>query len=237
MAPPARLAVRPDPARPGGRGAALRAGDLRGPEGLPSRRRLDLDVPARRERRAHAALGRAGSRCPSCRASTSSTRCAQLIAVDADWVPTAPETSLYLRPFMFAKEAFLGVRPAKKVAYYLIASPAGAYFHGGVQPVSIWLSDELRPRRQGRHGCGEDRRQLRVEPAAAGRGGRARLPAGAVPRRGQVPRGARRHERRARLQGRHARHARVRLDPRGHHARLGAAARGGPRPHGRAAAR
>lgn len=64
----------------------------------------------------------------------------QLIAVDADWVPSAPETSLYLRPFMFAKEAFLGVRPAHKVAYYLIASPAGAYFHGGITPVSIWLS-------------------------------------------------------------------------------------------------
>lgn len=64
----------------------------------------------------------------------------QLVAVDGAWVPSAPETSLYLRPFMFAKEAFLGVRPAKKVAYYLIASPAGAYFPGGVQPVNIWLS-------------------------------------------------------------------------------------------------
>src|SRR3546814_13856162 len=64
----------------------------------------------------------------------------QLIAVDADWVPSAPETSLYLRPFMFAKEAFLGVRPAEKVAYNVIGSPAGAYFHGGVAPVSIWLS-------------------------------------------------------------------------------------------------
>jgi branched-chain amino acid aminotransferase len=64
----------------------------------------------------------------------------QLMAVDADWVPSAPETSLYLRPFMFAKEAFLGVRPAKKVNYYLIASPAGAYFSGGVSPVNIWLS-------------------------------------------------------------------------------------------------
>jgi len=66
----------------------------------------------------------------------------QLMALDADWVPSAPETSLYLRPFMFAKEAFLGVRAAEKVAYYLIASPAGAYFPGGVQPVSIWLSTE-----------------------------------------------------------------------------------------------
>ena len=76
----------------------------------------------------------------------------QLIAVDADWVPTAPETSLYFRPFMFAKEAFLGVRPAAKVEYYLIASPAGAYFTGGVTPVSIWLSTEYA--RAGRGGTG-----------------------------------------------------------------------------------
>ncbi len=64
----------------------------------------------------------------------------QLIAVDGAWVPSAPETSLYIRPFMFAKEAFLGVRPANKVNYYVIASPAGAYFTGGVAPVAIWLS-------------------------------------------------------------------------------------------------
>ncbi|MFF9562890.1 branched-chain amino acid aminotransferase [Leifsonia sp. NPDC014704] len=76
----------------------------------------------------------------------------QLIAVDGDWVPDAPETSLYLRPFMFAKEAFLGVRPANKVAYYLIASPAGAYFPSGVAPVSIWLSD--RWSRAGKGGTG-----------------------------------------------------------------------------------
>lgn len=76
----------------------------------------------------------------------------QLIAVDGDWVPSAPETSLYLRPFMFAKEAFLGVRPAHKVAFYLIASPAGAYFHGGVAPVSIWLSTDYA--RAGKGGTG-----------------------------------------------------------------------------------
>ncbi|HKH08046.1 MAG TPA: branched-chain amino acid aminotransferase [Agromyces sp.] len=76
----------------------------------------------------------------------------QLVALDGAWVPSAPETSLYLRPFMFAKEAFLGVRPAKKVAFYLIASPAGAYFHGGVQPVSIWLS--ARYARAGKGGTG-----------------------------------------------------------------------------------
>ncbi|HEU0206382.1 MAG TPA: branched-chain amino acid aminotransferase [Pseudolysinimonas sp.] len=64
----------------------------------------------------------------------------QLVAVDGAWVPSAPETSLYLRPFMFAKEAFLGVRPAAKVNFYVIGSPAGAYFSSGIAPVSIWLS-------------------------------------------------------------------------------------------------
>ncbi|WP_045738677.1 branched-chain amino acid aminotransferase [Xanthomonas sp. MUS 060] len=66
----------------------------------------------------------------------------QLIAVDAAWVPSAPETSLYLRPFMIADEAFLGVRAAHKVSYYVIASPAGAYFAKGVAPVAIWLSTD-----------------------------------------------------------------------------------------------
>lgn len=76
----------------------------------------------------------------------------ELIAVDGDWVPGGEDQSLYLRPFMFAKEAFLGVRPAQKVAYYLIASPAGAYFHGGADPVKIWLSEEYS--RAGRGGTG-----------------------------------------------------------------------------------
>lgn len=75
-----------------------------------------------------------------------------LIAADSDWVPDAPETSLYIRPFMFAKEAFLGVRAAEKVNFYVIASPAGAYFPGGVTPVSIWLSTDYS--RAGRGGMG-----------------------------------------------------------------------------------
>lgn len=63
-----------------------------------------------------------------------------LIRADAAWVPTGGEQSLYLRPFMFASEAFLGVRAAKRVTYCCIASPAGSYFASGVKPVSIWIS-------------------------------------------------------------------------------------------------
>ncbi len=77
----------------------------------------------------------------------------QLMAVDGDWVPSAPEMSLYIRPYMYAKEAFLGVRAAKKVAFYIIASPAGPYFSGGVKPVSIWLSEDYS--RAGKGGTGQ----------------------------------------------------------------------------------
>ena len=65
-----------------------------------------------------------------------------LITADQAWVPTGGEKSLYLRPFMFAAETFLGVRPARDVLFVVIASPAGAYFAKGVRPVSIWLSTE-----------------------------------------------------------------------------------------------
>ncbi len=62
-----------------------------------------------------------------------------LVRADADWVPSGAETSLYLRPFMFASETFLGVRPAREVEYVVIASPVGPYFSSGVKPVSIWV--------------------------------------------------------------------------------------------------
>lgn len=65
-----------------------------------------------------------------------------LIEADRDWVPVGEEKSLYIRPFMFASEVFLGVRPSHHVTFAVIASPAGAYFPGGLKPVSIWLSSE-----------------------------------------------------------------------------------------------
>jgi len=65
-----------------------------------------------------------------------------LVRTDRAWVPRGGETSLYLRPFMFASEVFLGVRPAEHVTFCVIASPAGAYFPGGLKPVSIWLSQD-----------------------------------------------------------------------------------------------
>jgi branched-chain amino acid aminotransferase len=66
-----------------------------------------------------------------------------LVDVDQAWVPNDPDESLYLRPFMISTEVGLGVRPSNEYAYLLIASPAGAYFSGGVRPVSVWLSTEF----------------------------------------------------------------------------------------------
>jgi branched-chain amino acid aminotransferase len=70
----------------------------------------------------------------------------ELVGIDRAWVPSARaghgEASLYLRPFMFATEVGLGVRPSASYTYCLIASPAGAYFTGGVHPVSVWWSTE-----------------------------------------------------------------------------------------------
>ena len=68
----------------------------------------------------------------------------QLVRADKDWFPTVEGGSLYLRPFMIATEAFLGVRPAKQYKFLVIASPAGNYFKSGAPAVSIWVSDYTR---------------------------------------------------------------------------------------------
>ncbi|MFI8179417.1 branched-chain amino acid aminotransferase [Actinacidiphila glaucinigra] len=65
-----------------------------------------------------------------------------LVSQDKEWVPSQGEQSLYLRPFMFATEVGLGVKPANEYLFMVIASPAGAYFPSGVKPVSVWLSEE-----------------------------------------------------------------------------------------------
>lgn len=63
-----------------------------------------------------------------------------LVKVDADWVPRSEGTSLYLRPTLIATEGFLGVRPANRYLYFVIASPAGNYFGGkGLKSVRIWV--------------------------------------------------------------------------------------------------
>jgi branched-chain amino acid aminotransferase len=66
----------------------------------------------------------------------------RLIEIDREWIPQSDDGSLYLRPFQFASEVFLGVRPAAEYLYVLIASPVGSYFSGGVKPVTVWVSPQ-----------------------------------------------------------------------------------------------
>jgi len=76
-----------------------------------------------------------------------------LLREDESWLPSAPGTSLYVRPFLFATEPFLGVRPSKQVLFAVILSPVGGYFSGPARPLKIWVEQERA--RAARGGIGE----------------------------------------------------------------------------------
>ncbi|MDE7390520.1 MAG: branched-chain amino acid aminotransferase [Lachnospiraceae bacterium] len=65
-----------------------------------------------------------------------------VVDVDRDWVPSAPGTSLYVRPFIIATDEFLGVAPSQTYLFMVILSPSGAYYSSGLAPVGIWIEDE-----------------------------------------------------------------------------------------------
>ncbi len=67
----------------------------------------------------------------------------ELVKVEEAWVPSAPGTSLYVRPVIVATEAFLGVRPSERFTFFVILSPVGSYFSGGkLEPVRIWVEQK-----------------------------------------------------------------------------------------------
>lgn len=65
-----------------------------------------------------------------------------LILLESDWIPTLPGTSLYIRPFIIATDAMLGVHPSKTYLFAIILSPVGAYYASGLAPVKIYVEDE-----------------------------------------------------------------------------------------------
>jgi branched-chain amino acid aminotransferase len=67
--------------------------------------------------------------------------CKALVDIDRDWFPAVEGGSLYLRPFMIATEAFLGVRPANEYLFAVIAASTGNYFKSGAPAVSLWVSE------------------------------------------------------------------------------------------------
>ncbi|MDX3520815.1 branched-chain amino acid aminotransferase [Streptomyces scabiei] len=114
-------------------------------EGLKAYRQPDGTVatfrPEKNAQRFRSSARRLGM--PELPVETFIEACDALVRQDQAWVPAhGGEESLYLRPFMIATEVGLGVKPAGEYLFLVIASPAGAYFPGGVQPVSIWVSED-----------------------------------------------------------------------------------------------
>jgi branched-chain amino acid aminotransferase len=66
-----------------------------------------------------------------------------LVKVEEDWVPKGEGTSLYIRPFMFATEAGVGVHPSRTYKFIVICCPVGSYYPEGVNPVKIYVEDEF----------------------------------------------------------------------------------------------
>lgn len=63
----------------------------------------------------------------------------ELVKIEKDWIPTAPDSSLYIRPFIFATDAHLGVRTAGEYLFLIILSPVAAYYKEGLNPVKIYV--------------------------------------------------------------------------------------------------
>ena len=76
-----------------------------------------------------------------------------LVELEKDWVPHEEGTSLYIRPFMIATDAMLGVHPSKTYKFIIILSPVGSYYAGGLDPVRIYI--ETKYVRAVRGGTGE----------------------------------------------------------------------------------
>ena len=68
-----------------------------------------------------------------------------LVTVDKEWVPDLPGTSLYIRPFIIATDASLGVHASHSYLFCIITGPVGAYYAAGINPVKIYVeSDDVR---------------------------------------------------------------------------------------------
>ena len=63
----------------------------------------------------------------------------KLLSLDKDWIPTAAHSSLYIRPFMFATEEFVGIKPAEHFRFCIFTGPVGAYYS---HPVKVFIHDK-----------------------------------------------------------------------------------------------
>src|SRR3546814_15300222 len=100
----------------------------------------------------------------------------EAVAADARWFPPVDGGALYLRPFMFASEVFLGVKPAAEYQFLVITSPVGNYFKSGAPAISLWVSEDYTRAAPGGTGaakCGGHYPSTLVAQRQALRNGRA----------------------------------------------------------------
>jgi branched-chain amino acid aminotransferase len=62
----------------------------------------------------------------------------QLVALDSNWIPSIPDHSLYIRPFMFSSDHVIGVKPSETYKFMIILSPSGPYY---VAPMRIYVEE------------------------------------------------------------------------------------------------
>ena len=143
----------------------------------------------------------------------------KLLEADKEWTPSAPGTTLYIRPFIIATDPFVGVRSGYNYKFSIILSPVGAYYASGLEPVGIYVEDKYVRAVRGGVGFaktgGNYAASLKAGDVAKKKGLRAGAVAGR--HRAEVCGGSRldEHDVRHRRQGRDA-HAQ-RLDPLRHH--------------------
>lgn len=65
----------------------------------------------------------------------------ELVKIEKDWIPEQKDSSLYIRPFIIATQAHLGVEPSSEYKFIIILSPSGSYYKSGLKPVKIYVED------------------------------------------------------------------------------------------------
>jgi branched-chain amino acid aminotransferase len=113
-------------------------------EGFKATRGVDGKIRVFRPDRHCARLSRSAERMcmPTVPSELVMRAVSELVKLEQDWVPNAPNTALYLRPTLIGTEPFLGVRPSRTYTFFIIASPVGAYYAEGFNPVKIWIEEE-----------------------------------------------------------------------------------------------
>ena len=125
-------------------------------EGLKAFRTVEGDIAMFRVNEHVARLNRSAKRMciPEVDASFVINALKELITIDKDWVPAKEGESLYIRPFIYGADQFLGVKPSSRYKLVILLSPVGAYYPEGFKPVKILVQDEyVRAIRKGLGEC------------------------------------------------------------------------------------